>query len=254
MVSAAEEPPPPPRWPMLTGIFTFPWRLSALGAWVLISLGLMGTAWLVMFWFGPGAVLGAMSARLFGPPACLAALLTLGYAATCCLMIIESTSNGWDRFDISPPLDWKEWTWNFGRIAVLMLQAALVGAGLRWLSGSTSWSPLVIGIWLAFPIVLLGALANEDAWAPLAIKTVLWSLAPLWWAWGLFYLETGAMFWAWTMLTWAGLREDVWTAPLYAAPLLAAVILIYARLVGRLGGCIARETQRRVEEDDDEEP
>ena len=190
MVSAAEEPPPPPRWPMFTGILTFPLRLSVLGAWLLISLGLMVTAWLVMFWFGPGAVLGGMSARLFGPPACLAAVLTFGYAATCCLTIVERTSQGWDRFEVSPSFDWKDLVWNFGRIAVLLLQAGMVGAALEWLDSSGSWAAMIVGTFVAFPLVLLGALASAEAWVPLAIKTVLWSLAPLWWAWGLFYVET----------------------------------------------------------------
>ncbi|MGD0383748.1 MAG: hypothetical protein ABSA77_09515, partial [Thermoguttaceae bacterium] len=33
-VSAAEELPPPPRWPMLSGIFLYPFYLSALGSWM----------------------------------------------------------------------------------------------------------------------------------------------------------------------------------------------------------------------------
>ena len=205
-VSAAEEPPPPPRWPMFTGIVTFPLRLNVLGAWLLISCGLMVTAWLTMLWFGPGMVLGGMSAKVFGLPACLMAVLTLGYAATCCLTIAENTSNGWDSFEVSPSWEWSEWVWNFGRIAVLGLQAGMVGAarqvaglvGVVDADGCRHVGGLSAGV--------VGALTSEEAWVPLAIKTVLWSLAPLWWAWGLFYVETGAMAWGWTMLTWAGLR------------------------------------------------
>ena len=254
-ISAAEDPPPPPQWPMFTGILTFPWRLSVLGAWMFISFGLMATAWLVMFWFGPGMVLGGLSARLFGPPACTACILTFGYAFTSCLTIIESTSNGWDTFDVSPSMDWKEWTFNFGRIAVLLLQAGMAGAALKWLCQSESWTPLVIGTFAAFPFVLLGALASGEAWAPLAMNTALWSIGPLWWAWGLFYVETGALAWGWTLLTATGLRQEPWPTPFYAAPLLAAVILIYARLVGRLAGCIVRETSKpRYTGDGDVEP
>lgn len=244
MVSAAEDPPPPPQWPMFTGILAFPWRLNVLGAWMSISLGLMATAWLVMFWFGPGMALGGMSARLFGPPACTAGILTFGYALTCCLTIIENTSNGLDTFDVSPSMDWKEWTFIFGRIVVLLLQAGMVGAALKWLCQSESFTPLAIGTFAAFPLVLLGALASGEAWTPLAIKTVLWSFKPLWWAWGLFYVETGALVWGWTLLAATGMREEPWPTPFYAAPLLAAVILIYARLVGRLAGCIVRETSK----------
>ena len=219
---------------------------------MMISLGLILTAWLVMFWFGPGAVLGGLSARLFGPPACMAGGLTFGYAFTCCMVVIEGTSNGWDTIDVSPPLEWKEWIFNLGRIAVLLLQAGLVGAAFQWLCQSTSFTPLAIGTLAAFPLVLLGALASGEAWAPLAMKTVLWSIRPLWWAWALFYIESGALIWGWTLLTATGLREEPWATPLYAAPLLAAVILIYARLLGRLAGCIVRETSKpRYEGEDD---
>jgi hypothetical protein len=252
-VSAADEPPPPPRLPMCTGVFTFPWRLSVLATWMLISLGLMVTAWFVMLWFGPGAdVMGGMSARVFGAPTSLLCVLVFGYAATCCLTIIEGTSNGWDRVEVTPSMEWREWVWNFGRIAVLLFQAGMVGALFRWLDGSASYFPLVVGTFVAFPLVLLGALAADEAWAPLAIKTVLWSFSPLWWAWGLFYVETVAMAWAWVLLTRAGLREEPWLTPLYSAPLLAAMILIYARLVGRLAGCIVRETSKLADEGDDD--
>jgi hypothetical protein len=252
MVSAAAEPPPPPRLPMLTGIFTFPWRLSVIASWVLISLGLMGTAWIWILWFGPGTILGPTSVRVFAMPACIALVLTFGYAITCCLTIIESTSQGWDSFNVSPPMEWKEWVWNFGRIAVLAIQASLVGAVVRGLDGSGSWTPAVVCTLAVFPLVLLGALASADAWAPLAIKTVLWSIVPLWWAWAIFYAATFAMAWAWAELAWAGMREDTWATPIYAAPLLAAIILIYARLVGRLAGCIARETSKHADEGDDD--
>ncbi len=253
LASAADEPPPPPRWPMFTGVFTFPWRLSVLSAWVFISIGLMVTGWLVMFWVGPGLVLGALSARLFGPPACAAALLTFGYAVTCCLTIIEHTSNGWDTVDVAPPLDWKEWTFNFGRIAVLLFEAALVGALFRWLWATDSWTPVAVGTFVAFPLVLLGAMADGEAWAPVDIKPVLWSLRPLWWAWALFYVETGAIIWVWSEVTVTGLHEEPWPTPLYSAPILAAVILIYARLLGRLAGCIVRESAKPKYQGDDDE-
>jgi hypothetical protein len=238
---------------MVTGIFTFPWRLSVLAAWMLISLGVMFTGWLVMLWFGPGAqVLGGMSTRVFGLPACLMGILSFGYAATCSLTIMEGTSNGWDRIEVAPSIEWREWIWNFGRFAVLLVQAALIGQVFHWLDGSNSFLPFAVGTFLAFPLVLLGALASDEAWVPLAIKTVLWSFAPLWWAWVLFYVETAVMAWAWTWLTLAGLREEPWLTPLYAAPLLAAILLIDARLAGRLAGCIVRETSKINDEGDDD--
>jgi hypothetical protein len=242
-VSTAAKPPPPPRWPMLSGTFTFPFYLGTLAAWMFISLGLMVTGWLLLFWLGPGAVLGLDSARLFGIPTLAAALLTLGYAASCCLMIIEETSHGWKAIDVSPEGDWKEWVWNYAHLAVLALQAAMVGAVMRLLCGSDSWLPVFAGTFLAFPLVLLGALAADGAWVPLAIAKVLRSIVGLLPTWMFFYLATAALMVGWISLTATGLEQEPWLVPLYAAPLLAMVILIYARLVGRLAGCIAAETR-----------
>jgi hypothetical protein len=33
--------PPPPRWPLLSGIYTFPWYLTSLKAWIALSLGFL---------------------------------------------------------------------------------------------------------------------------------------------------------------------------------------------------------------------
>jgi hypothetical protein len=69
------------------------------------------------------------------------------------------------------------------------------------------------------------------------------------WAWGLFYLQTGAMVGLWYFLVAAGLQRAPWLVPLYAAPLLAAAILIYARLAG----CIAAEISHSSTEGDDDD-
>jgi hypothetical protein len=241
-ISAETKLPPPPRWPMLSGVFTFPFYLGALAAWMFITLGLMATGWLLLFWLGPGAVLGLDSARLFGIPTCTAGLLTLGYAASCCLIIIEQTANGWNAIEVSPEGNWKEWVWNYAHLATIGLQALMVGAAVRLATSSPSWFPLFAGTFVAFPIVLLGALAAEGAWVPLAITKVLCSVPRLFPTWLLFYLETAVLIVGWTWLVATGFEQQPWFTPLYGAPVLAMVILIYARLVGRLAACIATET------------
>ena len=191
-----------------------------------------------------------------GLPALTAGTLTLGYAVSCCLIIIEDTSLGYDAFEITVELDWKGWVVNLLRFVALGLQAGLVGALLQFVSPSQSWTWAAAGTFAALPFVLLGALAAEGAWIPVAIPTVLRSFAHIWWAWGLFFLETTPMAVVWTSITRAGLRsESPWLTPLYAAPLLAALILVYARLLGRLAGYIAKTTsESSAEGDHDEEP
>ncbi len=255
-IRAAEELPPRPRWPMLSGILTFPFYLNTLGPWMFITLGLMVFGWLLMFWIENGAVMGASSAYYLGLPPLAVGLLTLGYAASCCFSIIEGTCSGWDSFEVSPGGEWKEWVWNFAHIIALLLQAAVVGLVVKLVSFSDSWLTMAVGTFAAFPLVLLGALAGNGAWVPVAIGIILRSLVPLWWAWSLFYLETGVMIVGCTILTKAGLGgQAYWLTPLYAGPLLATVIIIYARLAGRLAGCIAAATTKTLTKgDEDEKP
>jgi len=250
-VSEAPAPPPRPTWPMFSGVFSFPFYLSTLGPWMYISVGLEVTALLLLFWLGPGLVLGGMSARLIGLPTCTAAILTFSYAITCCLAVIEGTFNGWDAVDDWPDLDWKAWLWSYGRVVVLGLQAGLVGLALQYcLSltlGMESHLPMVFGTLAAFPFILLGALAAGEAWAPMAIGRVLASVPRLWWAWTLFYVETTPLIVGWTILTLVGLVVSPVPMTFVSCPALAALMLIYARLLGRLARLIGEQ-----EEDDDD--
>lgn len=252
-VSEAPAPPAAPRWPMLTGIWAFPFYLNTLGAWMAISAGLIISGWLTMFWIRYGALF-AETVFYLGLPALTATGLTLGYAASCCLMIVEETSYGWDTFEISPGIDWKQWVWNLTHIAFLAIQAGIVGAAVQAVSFADTWWPSVLGTLAAFPLVLLGALAAEGAWVPLAFASVLQSVPLVRWAWAAFFLETTPLLVGWTLLTQAGLAgPSPWLTPVYAGPLLAAVILIYARLIGRLAGCIRVATESLNEGDDDEQ-
>ena len=130
---------------MLSGVFTFPWYLQTLGAWMGISMGLIVTGLLLLLLWGPGAQMGLLGARLLGPPVCAAAVLTFSYAATCCLNVIEDTFYGWDAVENWPDLNWKEWAWAFARIVALLLQAGLVGLALQILTASFTWPPMVAG-------------------------------------------------------------------------------------------------------------
>jgi hypothetical protein len=254
-ISAAEELPPSPRWPMLSGVLLFPFYLTSLEVLLFTTVGLMLSAWLLMFWIAYGAIGGATTAYYIGLPACAAGTLTLGYIATCCLTIIESTAEGWDSFQISPGIEWKEWIWNFAHITALVLQAGMVGYAVQLLCFTESWLPMIVVTYAVFPMVLLAALAAEGAWIPLAIGSVLRSLVQVGWAWGLFYFETTPMVIAWSIITVRELAgKTPWLTPLYTAPLLAIIILIYARLLGRLAGCISASTkQAQTEREDDEQ-
>jgi hypothetical protein len=210
-------------------------------------------AWLFIFWLEYGGM-DTSTAYYLGLPALAAGILAIGYAASCFFSIIEETSKGWDTFEVSPGTEWKEWIWNFLHITALASQAGMVGYALQLACSADSWLPMAACTLALFPLVLLGALAADGAWAPLAIGKILQSFFQVGWAWGLFYLETTPLVVGWTLLVQIGLAgQGRWLTPLYAAPLLAAIILIYARLIGRLAGCISAATKLLNEGDDDEE-
>ncbi len=189
-----------------------------------------------------------------GLPTFTAGILTIGYAASCSFSIIEGTSNGWDAFEVSPGIEWKEWIWSFAHITALAAQAGIIGYALELVCSTDSWLPMVVGTVAVFPLVLLGALAADGAWVPLAIGKTLQSFFQAGWAWGLFYLETTPMIAVWTWLVKTQLAgRGPWLVPLYAGPLLATIILIYARLAGRLAGCISAATAKLLNEGDDED-
>ncbi len=246
--------PQPPRWPMFSGIFLYPFYLCTLASWMFIAAGLTIFGWLFMFWWEYAAIMHATGAYYLGLPVFAAGLLTIGYAASCSFGIIEATSNGRDEFEVLHLVEWKELIWNFLHIAALAAQAGVIGYAVEMLSGSDSWLPMLVGTLAVFPLVLLGALAADGAWAPLAIGKILQSIFLVPWAWGLLYLETTPMIAAWTWLVVTQLGgQGPWFVPLYAGPLLATIILIYARLMGRLAGCIAESTKKLLEGDEDEE-
>jgi hypothetical protein len=253
-VSAAEELPPPPQWPMLTGVLLFPFYLKTLEVFMFSSFGFMVSGWLLMFWIQYGFIGGTATVYYIGVGVCAAIGLTLGYLITCCLTIIESTALGWDSIEISAGIDWKEWFWNLAHIFTLLLQAGMVGYAAQLICARESWLPMFTVTYAVFPLVLLGALAAEGAWYPQAIVSVLRSLIQVGWAWALFYFEMTPMIVVWYIITIKLLAgRSPWLTPLFAGPLFAFLILIYARLIGRLAGCISASTKKSFSQGDDDE-
>jgi hypothetical protein len=253
-VSVAAELPTPPRWPMLSGVFLFPFYLGMLSSWMFISGGLMLFGWLFMFWIEYGAVGGTATVYYLGLPTFTVGVLTFGYAASCSFSIIEATSNGWNSFEVSPAVEWKEWFWTFLHMTALLAQAGMVGYALELVCATDSWMPMAVGTLAVFPLVLLGALAADGAWVPLAIGKTLQSYFLVSGSWILFYLETTPMLAGWALLVKDQIAgQGPWLVPLYAGPLLATIILIYARLVGRLAGCISTASTKLLDEGDDDE-
>jgi len=103
--------PPPPRWPMLTGVFNFPWYRQSLIPWMMISVAftLAGLAVTLCYFFlsGPSFIVG----RVIALPAGILTAAAASYTSNVFLTVIERTSDGYDGIEEWPLPDWREGFW-----------------------------------------------------------------------------------------------------------------------------------------------
>jgi hypothetical protein len=184
-----------------------------------------------------GGMLAVFNATLRG--AILAMIFTLGYVAACCLRTVELTADGEDAIDDWPAAAaWKDWMWAFFQVLNYLVQAFLVALVLTWWTGPLYGPPALFVVFVAFPIIALASMEAES-WLPASkvILQTLWTHPALWL---IFYVEAALL-----LLTWMGIAligmavGGLWFVPV-SCMLIAAVALIYARLLGRLAWCLSR--------------
>jgi hypothetical protein len=246
---AANRPLPPPRFTFLSGVFTFPWWPQSMFPWVVLSLGLLltgGVSLLIVGGYMSGTAIGTVTAGIFGIGWIWLALLTFSYAAACLFAIIEMTAYNFDRRDDWPEPDWRERTMHLLWAVWCAAAAMMIGFSLAEFTRdpvSIARTQFVatagITTLLFFPIFILSTLeTNSMLW--IVSGPILRSLVTQFLHWAVFYALSIAMFfglgWVFALL---GSRGP-WMALLVGAPLEAAAIFIYARLIGRLAWRIMR--------------
>jgi len=257
-----EKIPDPPRLTFLSGVFEFPWKGKALERWSFLSVGCTLTA-LVLLFLVPtvmGVISGAigMSAVMlgfFGLPGFWILFWTMSYAAACSLPIVIETSAGADEIDGWPEPQWREWAadlyYSLYLGSIVLAVAWLAGAAVASVFHLPLGGRLAISLLTALvtaPIVLLSSLEASSFWVPLS-PAIARSIARETKTWLAFY----AVYLGFTLTALAVSLLLARIADLASAvivgPLLAAVIMIDARLVGRLGwrilGGQPRQTRRR---------
>jgi hypothetical protein len=171
----------------------------------------------------------------------IAAGWLIAYAAHCYLVVTQTTAAGLDKVEWpdDPVTDWLPRS--VFLVGLLLLWLAPVGILCRALrhdflpdDGGLRFLILAVpGVWLLFPVGLLSSLASSSRWETVS-PTVLGKMLRIFPSVLLFYLCTAPLFAAASALVWVGLFTPVW----YALPLASAggsaVLLIHARLVGRL--------------------
>jgi drug/metabolite transporter (DMT)-like permease len=163
--------------------------------------------------------------------------LTFSYAAACGLCVLESTAGGLDRIEGWPEPNWKEWMAHLMYVGWIGAIPMGVSYGLGVLA-NLQGIPLVLSMPVAFfviyPISLMSALEANSIWVPLT-KSILGSLVKWWWCWLMFYLLSGLIAWGLVAAAVFAVNSSNDIVLVALGPLLAAVVLIYSRLLGRLG-------------------
>ncbi|MGD9647321.1 MAG: hypothetical protein AB7U73_16530 [Pirellulales bacterium] len=253
------EVPDPPRWTFFSGVFGFPWTARLWPRWAAISAGLSVAgviAGVLLSTVGPDGLnrttvlaTGALGLLVF-----FSLFWSLSYASSIMLIVIRETAEGADTIDESPDIDWRDWTFQLVYMLEIVAQAIAAGWGARWLL-DLAWPDSAAGevgltlvAFLLFPVLLLSALESGSALFPFSAP-ILRSTVRLAWAWGLFYLLAGAL--AAPIAGFAALTATpyYWLGCLLPGPLLGAYLIIYARLLGRLGWLITERLQPVAEDE-----
>ncbi|MBX9789340.1 MAG: hypothetical protein K2Y37_10535 [Pirellulales bacterium] len=247
------EVPEPPRWTFFSGVFGFPWSRGMVARWAGISLGLLVVGCIAAILLGMVGANGlgretVLATGAWGLLIFFALLWSLSYASGLMLVIVRETAEGADTLDESPDIDWRNWIFPLVYLLEISAQAVALGWGVRWLLklGFSDWPAGAIGLgvttFLTLPVLLLSALESGSALLPFS-GPILRSLARLSWAWLLFYGLTAALMTPIAGALALAITPYYWWGCLAAGPLVAAYLLLYARLLGRLGWLVTERLQ-----------
>lgn len=226
-----------PEWPLLVGVFNFPWYPGTYGAWMGMSMSFILNAlgFCALFW--AAATLGVIGLRALGVPVLMLTALTASYASACMLRIIEDTANGADDVTSWPAFDWRDWVVALVSVLWVLFLCAMVGYGVRLLFGPMiglwGWLPGSLVIFVIFPFLLLSSLDADSRAVPYS-PNIIRSVKTVWTQWLLFYGMATVLCGGWFLIALVFFLINRYVASIIMMPLLAAVVMIYARLVGRL--------------------
>ncbi len=162
------------------------------------------------------------------------------------LAILHDTAAGCDRIENWPDDVYHDWLLHGIHFVVPAALAVLLGQGLDLLlarAGAPAWLGVGLGTFLLFPILLLSVLETGSPFVPWS-PPVWRSLVADWPAWALFYGTASIVVAVSGVVTWYGLALAGSWGVLPASAVVAAAVLLYVRLLGRL----ARHGARRADD------
>lgn len=270
-ISRTAHAPPCSRWRFYATVFLFPWRWEVVRHWLLLTGGLTPALALLAISIQPTPHMnlgyyGRIALLFLGTPLMIVLMATVAYAAAVFISIVEATSAGADRIETWPDDEWVEWLGQLIHLSYAVAIALLLsyGATSLVLSGLRSWitSSVILTIAVVyasflivfFPIVLLSTQHAVFGWLPIT-RSVLRSFAAR---------KTDA---AWALFACAcvplgllPLAQFVYAPAQYLVvaaagmgPQIAAGLLIYARLLGRLGWEISEHLPEDADDEEDDD-
>jgi len=246
-----------PRWPFISGTFTFPFFPSTLARVVVLTVWSLAAEKLL----ATGIELGGDDPHTWLPSALLGVLVLFVvttwflFASACALAVVRETANGCNKIIEWPGMAFFDWFldpfYMFNALCVSVLPAALVVGSLS-LSGRTADLTPLVSLFILFPLVLLSMLEKNS---PLAVFSwpVFRSLRTAWLGWIGFYVAVIALLVAAVNVVLAVRPAGVSWQIIVASPVIVIVWLIYFRLLGRLAWYCAEHGEPEADVEADEE-
>jgi len=239
--------PAPPRWPLVAGVFDFPFSPDARVRWLGLSAGVLPVILVSVFGlknaatpdYGFFAAGNWISGLLLGIVALSTTIAWSAVMAANFLAILRDTYDGLDQvhnWPSGPFVDWIGESLCVGGALVISLVPPVIVQQALSLLGLPSAGIVPIGVFVLFPIAQLSILEMNSPFGLLS-PPVWRSLRTSWKTWGSFYVLAVVL-----VVPVAGLLlttlviSPVLTILAMPLPLVAA-LMIYAKSLGRLAWC-----------------
>lgn len=239
--------PDPPRFTFFSGVFTFPWKGANVTRWTAMSFGLgisLVMTITALEWLGfLGGQANMMLGVLLTMFTAILTLAVLSFAAVSCQAAIQDTADGHDEpLEASLP-DWDQWVFTLLAWMMLWAASAAIGYPLSLVIGPMAF---LITSTLLFPVLLLSAMECESFIVPFS-PPVLRTLGYYFHGWLTFQVMTVVLFAGWITAFDYGFPQAPHLTALFSGPVLATIMLIYARLLGRLAWKASGAPMARVQ-------
>ena len=246
--------PDPPKSLFFSSVFEFPFlSKGTLVRWSFISLGFsfvgfLGWLGVYMMQWGFVAAIAAGTSIL---GVAIIGLISAGYAASCGFAILQETAAGVNRIEEWPDEGWRDGIFEFFLVLWLHAVSGFFCYVIAVLAQPLTDSLFVVLLPLhafAFPLVLIAAMDSDSAWLPWS-SMAMRSLKRLPGIWFLFYLISvvvvcllGGL---WTLLA----MNASFAAGLTFGPVVATMVFVYARLMGRLAWKIGDDASEEMDQE-----